>query len=1441
MIELYAAGTTDFTNHGIALAAQQASVTYQENGRFDMDMVMPFDEHISIDYGMILRCPVPKQTIPQITLGTVSYWEANTDGVQLYSEIPTLRRVSYAPWIGYSVTEGVHEYSPGAKVTYLNQNYLCTTFDPSSPAANVPPSNSSWWTQISNYSGNAGKVAATLNTGDIVIRTGDFSDTYMKAADMAGHEGFIEIDKCTDMSQTDTRTVPAQTIEAQSFTITEITKSSDGRTVSIHAEHISYQLGRVMLGDCNISRANPSTALMLIRGAMQEEYPGEIETNLTEGMITGDFSWKNAQAAILDPKSGFLQATTGRIIRNDLNVYIVEAGSTDPVYRITYGVNMKAVKWDGNIADLVTRIYPVAKTEDGNTLLLPEKYIDSVRSVPYIRPEALNTGLKVGQKEKQEDGSEIELTQDMVYARMREAAGNRFNVDECDKAVVTLDIDWQHLPGTAEYAAYAALSNAAPGEWVLITNTPLGIDTTIQMTGYTYDPLLGRYTKGTFGQKKTTPTVAGYSLASGSVGGRALASGCITGQNIQANTITAREIEAYSITADRIASKSIQTELLAANCITADEINAGAVTAAKIAAGSITAVHISAGAIEAEAIGAGVIQAVHIAAEAITTDKLAAGSVEASKIAALAITAEKIAAGAINAEKIAAGAIRSGAIDTTDLDAINATLGTANIADARIAAADIDFAKVKDLNAQSAYFGQAVIQAGVANKLFIPRLSVDYAQVVSATIGDLVIQASDDKYYRLDVDMDGAVTATEVTPTQEEIDAGHTNDGRTIYTASEITASELNTSDIYASHALMDTITATVINTDQLFAREATIAQINAMDLSSNTYIRSTIGTWESGSTITQTINGINSRIASLGYGTIFYSETEPDPSGVTIGDVWIEPISDNTWNTIGQFTWEELSNWTWDYVMGQYRMYVWTGTSWRQMFDNLFISDLQTQIDQNAYAITLKANQSTVDTLSGDVADFAATLEVQSQQITAAVATVNAKSNGFVQYTDPSLEFEIHMGDTWTKSAFNPTWNGIATYTWDDIAAYTWDDLAGPTTYVWNGTQWIEISDQSTEYRLRTQIEETDRYISLLAEEQLTIGDQVWKNLAEIRVQSDMISEEVQRATNAENGKIDKTARYQTADSIVSEAVSQSTSSAAGLYIAKTSVYQDANSIVSEAVRQSASAAAGSYIAKTSVYQTADSIVAKAQQYTNGQLTNYSTTTQTSSMISAYVTNNAYKIQSGIAIEAAGVTISGGKYVNIQSSGSFSVTASTFGIRSASNETYAIWAGHGTASSAPFRVKPNGTVYLTKLIAVGENGSETEVNLRTAGLWKLNYKTVKSTTAAGGYCTSMTFSDGTSVNFKSAASGWTDAANTVTELKYNSVQQVVWLYVPTTNYQQTQMLTYNASDIHNAGWNDAVNHMYVMGTVYTITAHQGDWVKVSPVGTGYYNPGYRQ
>ena len=1351
MIQLYAKGTTDFSKNGISLRPTESTVTFQDNGQFDLEIVIPAQsEYTSFDYGQVLRATVPTQAMAAVNLGTVSYYQVvNAEGSTVYSEVPTIRTVSYKPWNGGGAT-GQPEYSVGDRVSYSGKNYRCDNWDASSPQVFAPPSNNSWWTEIPRTTGKPGKVAATLDQGDIVMKTADFNDTYVEAATLDGKQGYIKIADLQATGETEQRTVPARTITEQSFTITEIRKEQNNQAIRVTAEHVSYQLGRTILGDCNVAGVNPATAIMFIQGAMQETYTGGLYTNITDVTISQDWSWKNAQAAILDPKSGLLGLTGGWMIRDDLDVFILQQGTPAPKYSVRYGANMKSVKWDGDVSGIVTRIYPIAKTEDGSTLLLPEQYIDTSRTIPFIRPEVLDTKLKVGETVKNSDGTETTLTQDDVYTRMRSMANERFTIDKCDQAEINLDLDWVYMPDTVEYAQYTALQNAAPGDWVEVANGPLGISELIRMTGYSWDPMLEKYKSAKFGPNKEKATVAGYSLQSGSVTGRVLAQNSVGGSAIMAGTITAREIEANSLTADLIASKSIVTELIAANAVTADEIVANAITSEKIAAAAVTADKILAGAVSAE----------KIAAEAVTADKILAGAVTAVKIAANAVTTEKLDAGAVTAAKIAAGAIDADKISAGAIDAINAKLGTATITNGMIDNANISYARIMDASVTS-----LIAKDAVTDTYYIDKLQVRNAQMVYATIGELVIKASDNKYYRLDIGTDGSVSPTEVTLTAAEIAAGETSDGHAAIIETDLTVADLSASNMKAINALIDKITASRIDVGELWARQAFINQLMVTDISSNTYIQSTIGNWASQSTITQTINGISSRISSLGYGTIYYSETEPDHNGLVEGDVWIQPVSDQTWNDVQEMTWAEVSSYTWEQIAGQYRMYTWTGTEWRILFDNMIISELATEIAQNAYAITLKADQSQVDTLSGDVSDFAAQLEVQSQAISAAVSSVNRKSANYVQLTDPSLDSGVTLndGDTWSKSAGNGTWNGVANYTWNQVAALTWDELAGASVYTWDGTneRWIKTSDYGMESVNRSLLEMTDRQVQLMVQEQTLIGAQVNTNTAQLTIVADRITQEVTRATNAEGGKIDKTTQYQTADEIVAEAVSEAATSAGETYLAKTSSYQTADAIVTEAVRQAGVLAANGYIQKTSSYQDAASIVNAAETYTNGQLANYSTTTQTSTMISAYVGENAYSKVSGITITSAGVDISGSQYVKIASGGYLQVTTGNFGIDT-NNANYVMWSGASTAANSYFRVKKNGEVTVTKLMVLNEQGTETEFNLRTGGLWKLSYKTVKSTSSSGGYCTGMTFSDGSTVNFNSAASvvlsgAWTD------------------------------------------------------------------------------------
>ena len=222
------------------------------------------------------------------------------------------------------------------------------------------------------------------------------------------------------------------------------------------------------------------------------------------------------------------------------------------------------------------------------------------------------------------------------------------------------------------------------------------------------------------------------------------------------------------------------------------------------------------------------------------------GAVNGALITAGSITAEKIAAGSITTEKLAAGAIETGALEAVTAKIESLTAG--DITTDRLAAAMAAFTV---LTAGTADFDQATVahlvtQAlnldfGTAGEVFIRNLRVAYAQMVSAAIGSLVIQASDGKYYQIDVDASGKVTAENVTVTDQELAAGLTAGGRVIL-ATDITADSLNASSLLATYALVNKIDAARIDVDTLCARQAFIAHLNTADISSNSSIQIAVG-----------------------------------------------------------------------------------------------------------------------------------------------------------------------------------------------------------------------------------------------------------------------------------------------------------------------------------------------------------------------------------------------------------------------------------------------------------------------------------------------------------------------------------------------------------------------------------------------------------------------
>ncbi len=149
--------------------------------------------------------------------------------------------------------------------------------------------------------------------------------------------------------------------------------------------------------------------------------------------------------------------------------------------------------------------------------------------------------------------------------------------------------------------------------------------------------------------------------------------------------------------------------------------------------------------------------------------------------------------------------------------------------------ATFDFATVQSLVAE-----MLTVRRATETDVFINNLQVIYAQIVQATVSDLIIKAADGNYYHLDV-LDGNVIPTQVTPTEAEINASEMEDGKQIV-VTNISEKNLSATTIRGVYGLINQITANMISVTDLVATNAFITYLQTANLSTNSSLRIAVG-----------------------------------------------------------------------------------------------------------------------------------------------------------------------------------------------------------------------------------------------------------------------------------------------------------------------------------------------------------------------------------------------------------------------------------------------------------------------------------------------------------------------------------------------------------------------------------------------------------------------
>lgn len=764
MIILYDRAESDFSHNGVKVLDRyiMSSMIHEElNGEYTLEMELT--ESCGVQAEMIIKAPAPTRYTPQIEM-------TGTSGGS--TEI-------------YRITGGTVNLrtGPGTKYKILKvyrRNTLMVLLEKTS---------SSWY-KVAAPDGNAGYMSTTYLE---YVRT-DYEPPTTS--------GVIEPRKSRD----------------QLFRVSKIVPTLEG--VQVHAEHIYYDQRRNFVMKASVNGLTGAQAIQAVSGATMYEHDFVYYSDIA-GSCPEDIAAKNPAEALLGD-DGLVAQLGGEVLRDNFDVYWTQNIGANRGVSIAYRKNMTGMEVEIDTSNVVTRIIPVGYDKEGNEILLNEIYVDSPLIGDYATPcisRIEYRDVKVG---------DIYNDAEAVRAELARLAAAEFAAG-IDKPSVSASVQYVDLKNTSVGKGFAHYTNVYLGDTVYLRHEDYGLDIATKVTAYDWDPVLEEYIEiniGTGALSMSSIQITPGQIADGSLSGRKITGGSVGSPEIGQGAVQDDHIANEGISAVKI--KNLEATVISAVTAHLDKVIAGEITTDEMYAAIAEITQLSVGELEVDAaqikdLEAAVIAAVQakidqIIAGNLTTDELYASLAEIGVMRAGQVTAENVTTDELAAAyaEIVALLVDNISADNIETDRLGAAL--ARFVTLHAGTAEFDFATIQNLVARALSLEQAS-----ADSVYIKNLAVTSANLLSATIGKLVLRGDDGKYYAVFVGADGTIHAEEVTVTDAEISAGQTDSGRQIV-ETDMNVAGLNATNIQASSAVINSILTTALSAGSITAGDALIA-----------------------------------------------------------------------------------------------------------------------------------------------------------------------------------------------------------------------------------------------------------------------------------------------------------------------------------------------------------------------------------------------------------------------------------------------------------------------------------------------------------------------------------------------------------------------------------------------------------------------------------------
>ena len=284
--------------------------------------------------------------------------------------------------------------------------------------------------------------------------------------------------------------IPADGKDAQPFRIYKISRPINGK-ISVYAEHLSYQLSHIVVMPFTAHGAG-NTLSGLIDNSIGDQ-PFSVWTDIANGTTEYNQTVPASFRSRLGGVSGsVLDCFGGEYEFDQWAVKLHAHRGTDRGVSIEYGKNLVSVTQEENIANVVTGVVPMWKSNDGDTVVtLPEVLIESEYADRYTYKRNIVYDFS---SDFQDQPTEEELRAKAESY----VASNLIGVPD-----VSIDVDFVALADTEEYKDLER-ERINLCDTVTVIFAELGINTTAKVIKTVYDVLGERYTKVSIGSAKAS-------------------------------------------------------------------------------------------------------------------------------------------------------------------------------------------------------------------------------------------------------------------------------------------------------------------------------------------------------------------------------------------------------------------------------------------------------------------------------------------------------------------------------------------------------------------------------------------------------------------------------------------------------------------------------------------------------------------------------------------------------------------------------------------------------------------------------------------------------------------------------------------------------------------------------------------------------------------------